>query len=168
MKKISCFLIALVIGIMVAFGAVACAPTSAPFPEKPGFYNLYEAYTNGWLTKDDLMSIAYYHNGRRGNEGIMPENYTPKPKTPEVLSDEMHLAIRQTFWDERFIESNPYNITVNDILIMEYYGCYNRCVAVMIEWDDDTHSHIIIKDNIGGINFYYNDAIRISIWIIPD
>ena len=165
MKKISCFLIAIVIGITVAFGAVACSPTSAPFPEKPGFYNLYEAYTNGWLTKDDLMSIAYYHNGGRGgNKDIMPENYTPKPKTPEVLSEEMDLAIRQTFLDEHFIESDPCEITL-DNLRAEYYGTYSNCVAVKIWCDVFGYGAAIVRERIGGVLFGYSNTNTLQIWI---
>lgn len=28
------------------------------------FYTLQEAYEKGWLTKEDLMNIAYYHNAQ--------------------------------------------------------------------------------------------------------
>ena len=88
------------------------------------FYSLQEAYDNGWLTQEDLMSIAYYHNdGRVYNEDIMPEDYVPQTKMPEVLSDETQLKIISAIYNVEDAE------TV-DITITEYYGTYGDCIAV--------------------------------------
>ena len=39
------------------------------------FYSLEEAYENGWLTQEDILSIAYYYNqGAEGNEALMGES----------------------------------------------------------------------------------------------
>ncbi|MDE6075037.1 MAG: hypothetical protein K2G26_01215, partial [Clostridia bacterium] len=51
------------------------------------FYTLQEAYDNGYLTLEDLLSIAYYHNGGiTGNEELISLDFTPKQKNPECIS----------------------------------------------------------------------------------
>ena len=61
------------------------------------FYTLKEAYNGGLISKADLMSIAYYHNGgRQYNEEIMGEDFVPAPKTPEKLSPATENAIKLT------------------------------------------------------------------------
>lgn len=71
------------------------------------FYSLQEAYVNGWLTQEQLLSIAYYHHSEsytydlntRYNTELMGENYQPIPKSPETLSDESILTIIQSLKD---------------------------------------------------------------------
>ena len=49
--------------------------------DEGAFYTLQGAYNAGYLTKEEIMSIAYYHNGGRlYNEEIMSEKYRPFPK----------------------------------------------------------------------------------------
>ena len=44
------------------------------------FYSLQEAYDKGWLTQDDLLSIAYHYQGRRDNEELMGEDTSRSPR----------------------------------------------------------------------------------------
>ena len=37
---------------------------------KGNFYSLREAYDNGWLTQEDLQSLAYYYNGGSDDESL--------------------------------------------------------------------------------------------------
>ena len=97
------------------------------------FYSLQEAYDNGWLTREELLSIAYYYyeekfprlGGRYGNEEIMDENYTPLPKTPETLDEEMDLEIRKAY-----VKGNIYRVDTVEIEV--YCGTYGECIAVFM------------------------------------
>ena len=100
------------------------------------FYSLQEAYDNGWLTREELLSIAYYYyeekfpslGGRYGNEEIMDENYTPLTKTPATLDVEMDLEIRKAY-----VKGNIYRVDTMEI--QAYCGTYGECIAVYIyDW----------------------------------
>ena len=79
---------------------VQSSENSSSVVEKKGtFYTLQEAYDNGWLNQEQLLSIAYYHQGTEGNEELMGENYTPIPKTPDMLSEELELEIKQKYYE---------------------------------------------------------------------
>ena len=94
------------------------------------FFSVREAYENGYITLEDVKSIAYYHNekyfddGRVYNEQIMPEDYKPKPKTPEVLTKNMQRPIKQTLWECFYgsykHEDNPFRETPDKYKIEEY------------------------------------------------
>ena len=76
---------------------------------------LAEAYEYALLTRDDLMSIAYYQNGGRTyNEDIMSKDYTPQPKNPETLDADLQRKIKETIE----YEDGYY-------WLVTYYGCYN-------------------------------------------
>lgn len=85
-----------ILAVVLALGALCMGVLSGCDNGKDGletgegtFYTLQKAYDEGYLTKEEIMSIAYYHNGSRvHNEEIMSEEYTPIPKTPQELSEE--------------------------------------------------------------------------------
>ena len=134
--------------------------------EKMGaFYSLQDAYDNGWLTQEDLKSIAYYHNGGRVyNETIMNETYVPQPKTPEILSTETELKIKRAAAKDY---RDNYNITdaeAEGFTIVEYDGTFGECIAIMKE---DTYTGYWGSEempNIAGVIFYYNSSNHITIW----
>ena len=163
--------ITLLFSAVCAFGAIFSAGCNTPTGK---FYTLQEAYDNGFLTQEDLMSIAYYHNGtifngstgRYGNEEIMPEDYVPKSKMPEELSMETRNAICKTYFDKYYGPNNLDNVRLNDIGIgKDYYGTYNKCVVVKVWVDnypvtDDVNEYII-----GGVKICYTNGKRISVWV---
>lgn len=127
------------------------------------FYTLQEAYNNGLITREDLMSIAYYHSGRTYNEESMSATYNPAPKIPEVLSDETELKIKTTAAEEYKDEHDIKSAIADGFTITKYYGTYNNCTAVMVE---DVYSGvvgIVWTESIAGVNFRYNGRI-IKIW----
>ena len=106
---------------------------SSSVVEKKGtFYTLQEAYDNGWLNQEQLLSIAYYHQGTEGNEELMGENYTPIPKTPDMLSEELELEIKQKYYEQESCEERSISM---DKVKSIYYGVYNDCVCVKL-WLD--------------------------------
>ncbi|MDE6441437.1 MAG: hypothetical protein K2L12_01625 [Clostridia bacterium] len=134
------------------------------------FYTLQEAYNKGWLTRADLMNIAYYHHSTLNwGAEFIPEGYNPAPKTPEVLSGETLTAIKQTYWDNNYKVNNPHNVTLDDIDIGEdYYGTYNNCVAVMIWLNGAGYGCAIGDYYVGNVRFLYPDTNDMCIWVAGD
>lgn len=104
---------------------------SVRYIEYGKFYSLQEAYDEGIITYDDLLSIAYYQNGGTvGNEKVMGANYVPQPKTPEELAILTRYKIKATAANSI---ADYKRITVD-----VYYGTYGGAVAVM--WSDSSSS----------------------------
>lgn len=134
------------------------------------FYTVREAYENGYITFEDVKSIAYYHNhGRMYNEHIMPEDYKPIPKSPEVLTENMQRPIKQTAWEYRYgsfrDDINPLKVTPSGFRIVEYNGIYNNCIAVVTEYGDGSGGYLGWEDEIEGVIITYSDEVNvIRIW----
>lgn len=162
MKKLK--ILAAMIGIMLLFaGALSgCAKNEGIF------YTLQEAYDAGMLTQNDLMSIAYYHNGgRKYNEDIMSEDYTPIPKMPQELGQNVSYKIRATVALE-LRRSKIKEAKTDGVSIVHYYGTYDGAVAVIV-----THSYlgdspavtVDISYSVAGVIFHYWTYNLIQIWI---
>lgn len=189
MSKLKKVFIAFILGIVMVFGIVGCdAGTTkesqskkdnvqsqvdeaekelggkSPEEEESAgkFYTLQEAYDNGWLKQEDLMSIAYYHNGGRPhNEEIMSEIYKPVDKFPKSLSKGMDLSIRQTMLNNLNSEYPSNNFELEQIGFYAYYGSYNGVVAIRMFYSENSDGVIIEncmvhKDTIADVKFYYS------------
>ena len=129
------------------------------------FYTLQEAYDNGYLTREDLMSIAYYKNGgRRYNESIMPENYAPIPKDPEELSESTSLRICSTAAADWNAEYPDDDATAEDFWIDYYYGTYGNCVAVMMRDNLSGTTGVVWIGIVADVSFSYNSGKEIRVW----
>lgn len=152
--------------LVIALGCfVGCDPTPSGT-----FYTLQEAYEGGLLTREELMSIAYYHNGgRQYNEEIMGEEYTPIPKEPAELSEETSLQIRNTAaWELRHAETDALpNATTDGFQVQNYYGSYRGAVAVIITCSYYNYPavELDISYEIGGVVVHYWTYERIHVWI---
>ena len=122
--------------------------------EEP-FYSLQAAYNCIWLTKENLQSIASMHIN----------------KQEVTLDEELSSEIKQAY-TERYPRSGK---TVDDVIIDKYYGTYNDCTALMnetyyaalmIRYDNDTHSTVIGSEIVGGVEFNYSEGERILIYKI--
>ena len=128
-------------------------------------YSLYVAYVNGWLTKSDIMSIAYYHNGGRTyNEEIMSEEYEPLPKTPEVLSNLTELKIKSTAAKDYREKFNIEDAVADGFTITQYCGTYGDCIAVMMRDDYSGTAAVVRTVSVAGVKIYYNSGREIQIW----
>lgn len=159
MKKILSILIALVSTICLSFAFSACSEEEI---ETGIFYTVTEAYEQGYLTREQVMSIAYYHNGgTKWNEEIMGEDYTPLAITPEKLPAEAESALKQDYLD--FVWSDTTN-TISDVRIDKYYGTYNGYVAVMMAVNFGGFFDEIWREEVAGIVIRYRDSNNIKIW----
>ena len=138
-------------------------PTQKEETPPPGeFYSLEEAYEKGWISKNDLMNIAYYKNGNKLFEEV--ENFTPSPKNPETLSEETENAIKETrAYDLRIGQFN-FEAISGDVYIDEYLGTYNGYVVVMLSDKYTNFAAMESFDNIDGVTIYYSDSQGISLW----
>ena len=160
MKKAIKFLTLLLVGIVMVFGIAGCKEKASG-----EVYSVKEAYDNGWLTQEDLMSIAYYLNGGRAdNEEIISENYEPLPKTPDVLSDETEYKIKSAAAAEYREKYHIKDAKAKGFTITAYYGTYGDCVAVMTEDVYSGAATVVWTDMIAGVSFLYSSGISIQIW----
>ena len=164
MKKILSGLLALVSVICVAFAFVGCGEAEEK-SEEINFYTVTEAYEEDLLTREQVMSIAYYHNGgMKFNEEIMGEDYAPLPKTPEVLSNETQNAIKHNYLDAYY--NGKKKVKLTGVRIDSYYGIYNnRYVAVMASDDYSKTTDEEWTEKVDGISIGYNSGNRILIWL---
>ena len=132
---------------------------------KGAFYSLFEAYDNGWLTLEDIKSIAYYHHGGVGsNEEIMGEDFAPKEKIPAELSLEKQLELR---WSEAYGVSSldeRHYYELNDFRLLKYYGTYGDCIAVLTTNVDWSYALPITTHTIGGVEITYGDTNFIKVY----
>ncbi|MDE6868767.1 MAG: hypothetical protein K2J83_06485 [Clostridia bacterium] len=129
-----------------------------------GFYSLQQAYDAGWITKEDLKSIAYYHNGGiEGNEEVMGADFDPQPKMPEAIDKMTELSIKQTYCNNLREESNakPSGVTIE-----RYYGSYNGCYAVVLDSIYIDHYANVVDEwrAVEGIQIHYTDHFFMTIW----
>lgn len=116
-------------------------------------YTIEEAYDNGFLTIEDLKSIAYYHNdGIRYNEEIMDETYMPAPKIPKVLSEGILINIKNAVV-KNYNETYNQDKSLKDFMISEYYGIYNNFVIVFVVYGWMQVAVGGGTGNIGGVRF---------------
>ena len=130
----------------------------------PGeIYSLEEAYENGWITREHLLSIAYYFGQKNNNEELLDENYAPIPKKPEKLSKKTALKIRKT---DLYMEQNEYDretLDLEDIKIIAYHGCYAGCWIVEMRERGTIFDDTMTERSIGNVKFTYREGLPI-VW----
>ena len=165
MKKCKKLLACVAAGLpLVAAVLVAgCTPEQQYAASVGNFYSLEEAYENGWLTQEDILSIAYYYNqGTDGNEELMGENYAPNPMVPETLDEERVNQIKRTYLNE--VIAMPEG-TLEHVIIRAYYGTYDE--SVVIDITDDYHGYDYVfepEHEIGGVLFYHYVGACLRVW----
>ena len=124
------------------------------------FCNLETAYEYGVLTKDDLMSIAYYQlGGRYKNEDIMPEDYVPQPKTPETID-----IVTQREMFETYIDMYSLSCKASQLKVDQYHGAYHGVYVVRIDgpWGGTCE---VYHEKIGGVTFAKGGFITLNVYI---
>ena len=118
------------------------------------FYSLKSAYQEGYITKDDLKSIAYYFN-------------TYNVQRPTINS-QVESAIKQVLCDEHNAryQDTEFLATPDDFSVPLYFGKYGNCYAVSV---DSTHwdytAEIIDKwEYIDGVGIHYQGHYVIEIF----
>ncbi len=141
--------LAVILGVLsLTFAFAGCKNPSGETsePVTGEFYTLREAYNNGYLTRTDLESIAYYHNGE-------------KPY-PESINDDTAKSIKSA-WAKKLAddETDPITDATEDkFTISKYYGTYDGCVAVIVERTGAMYPAVYspVEVEIGNVIFKYN------------
>ncbi len=146
----------------VSFGLAGCRQEE-PEGITGSFYRLQNAYDEGLLTQNDLLSIAYYRNGGRTyNENVMSVDFIPIPKNPEVLDEKIDRAICLTFLEKRGKGEED----LDKVLVLGYYGCYGEGIAVMVDYKESYAVGTYRSEYVEGICFYYHtNPNSILIWV---
>ena len=116
------------------------------------FYTLQEAYDSGYLTREDLLSIAYYHNGGiTENEELISHDFTPKQKNSEGISELIKNSIINLY--KTTYLSDLKDVSNKDIIIDQYYGTYNATVALQISDQFSGIPGIVYVNTVANVNF---------------
>lgn len=118
--------------------------------------DLEVAFERGWITTEDLKSIAYYYN-RETDE----PNFTLVPKTELTVDTEYKL--KMSYLNSSGIKDSFPDANEKNIVYFQYYGTYNGFVVARIRdnllcYDIKTYPHKII----GGVSFY--DYISLEVY----
>ena len=156
MKKTVVIIISLISVFVMAFSFGGCKNRGA-------FCNLTDAYERGYLTREQVLSIAYYKNaGAEDNEELMGENFAPIPKNPEILPAKTLKSIKQTYYNLSRVDEP--DMKLSGIRITVYLGTYGNFVAVMIYDDYSAYTTALWTEEVDGIKIHYGDGNRILIW----
>lgn len=163
MKKVIAFILSVVSVVITAFALVGC--TNNETLEDGKFYTVTEAYEKGYLTREQVMSIAYYHNGGRShNEEIMSENYQPLPQTPKKPSEETDKFIKNSFYNSEYWNQYSDSCTKEDIFYT-YYGTYDKAIVLKIGAGIEAVGDVVWEENVDGIIINYRNEKRLSVFI---
>jgi hypothetical protein len=125
------------------FGIAGCMPEEDEIVPKGTFYSLQEAYDDGLLTVENLQSIADYHNN-----GI---------SYPEELDDFVSESVKMA-WAESLRTNETYprpEANAEEIVITKYYGTYNNCIVIILDYGTHAEISIPVTDTVGGVSFNY-------------
>ena len=108
--------------------------------QKGAFYSLQEAYEKEFLTREDLMHIAYFEYGKveemRG-DAIVSVEFTPKTPKP-TLDEKTEEYLKQAYYEknkEMFSNEGYFSreAGMKCITIEQYFGIYNNCFLFSME-----------------------------------
>jgi len=153
------------LAVLTLFSFVGCGekePQVTVSPAKGIFYTLEEAYENGWLTKKDLKSIAYYYNNYHNDQAPEP-NFKLIPK--QELSKEKIEEMKRAYLQQNYIQASHPNATTDHVTVFQYYGTYNgNCVTFMLDDLFGYDLHFEAEKEIGGSIFY--DYVVLKVYYI--
>ncbi len=94
----------------------------------PKYYaTLEQAYAEGKISRQDLMSIAYYHSK---NHNEFDENFVPTPMNPKEIDEKTRDKIIKIF-EER---ENKTIASFSLKRVFEYLGTYNNLIVCAIRY----------------------------------
>ncbi len=98
------------------------------------FKSLKDAYSSGWLSKEDIKAIHYYHTNNAYIENI----YTPLSPVPEAKVAVLKTRYLNFYKDlvEEAEKELGRDITIADVTISDYFGAYGierDCMAMIID-----------------------------------
>ena len=149
MKRILRIFVSLVMSIMM------CFVTSCKKQELYNEMSLENAYSLGYLTQEDLKSIAYYYNAETAEPTF---ELIPKVELNKSIEEKIKLSYLQ----RSYIKDTYPKATANDIRRFDYYGTYNGCAVVFIIDSLFAYDFVFEAEyTIDGVTFYNYCALSV-------
>lgn len=146
--------------LLCAFGIVSLTGCNNDIGE---FYSLAEAYNNGYITRNDLLNIAYYYNNETN---VNDETFVPKEISVNDLSKKTLKAIKNTYLVT--ILKNDSKATLDGVHLNKYFGKYGDCVSLNMKDDYTCYDLLppIEEYVIDGVKFlnYIDGPYGITVW----
>ena len=124
-------------------------------------YTLQEAFKQGFITENDLKSIAYYNNGgRKNNEDKIAEDFAPQPLNPETIPADIQKYVKSDYiyYNEKLENTED----ISKVKINRYYGNYNGAYVLTLCGPFD-YIAVINDFSVDGYNFYYTQE-EFMVW----
>ena len=126
------------------------------------FYDLEEAYNNGWLLQEDLKNIAYYFHTYTNQEEKNDIAFLAKPKIPGYLDNQTVKKIKMSYLNSVL---NLKDGSCDRVDIYYYYGVYGDCITVGITDDYNVYDKVVLPEyEVGEVVFYRFSISDIRIW----
>ena len=125
------------------------------------FYTLQEAFDQGFLTENDLKSIAYYNNGgRENNEDKIEENFVPQPLNPKTIPADIQKSIKSDYiyYNEKLDNKTK----DSEVKIDDYYGEYNNCYVAILH-GPFAYFAVVNEFSVNGYNYSYTQS-EFMVW----
>ncbi len=135
-RRIKMLTLALVIVLLISSMSVLLTSCNTP----KYYASLEQAYADGKISRQDLMSIAYYFS-RSHNE--FEEDFVPTPKNPEDLDDKTKEKLVKIFVDKGGVHGEDLSNWEGRLDFVHYLGTYNNIIVCVIEYPaafDDTRT----------------------------
>ena len=113
---------------------------------------LADAYQAGWIGRDAIESIKKQVDAWEPYTG---PDYTPRPMTPETLSQEKKREIEKAY---------AALFDAGKATVQDYLGTYHGCTAVQISADNQLFTQSIVKQRIAGYLFHFNSSQGILLY----
>lgn len=106
------------------------------------FIDLEDAFNEGFISRDDLLNIAYYYNHK---VNVNDEDFVLKEINKEDLNEDVFFAIKETHTEKlkRFIESEP---AFEDIYVGAFYGNYENCYCISVFYEGIAFDMMFIEE----------------------
>lgn len=121
--------------------------------------DLETAYERGYITQEDLKSIAYYYNNDPESLGYDHENGPTQPDVKPIpkqkLSKKTERELKLTYIIEAHLKESHPDVTVKNVEVFYYYGTYNNYAVAFMQ--DNIQTHCLSywdEKEIGGVTFY--------------
>ena len=155
MKRLLAFLLTLI--TLGCLGLIGCKKRQAIGK----FYTLQEAYEQGFLSENDLKSIAYYNNGgRENNEDKIGEDFVPQPLNPKTIPDDIQKNIKSDYiyYNEKLDNKTK----DSEVKIDDYYGEYNNCYVAILH-GPFAYFAVVNEFSVNGYNYSYTQS-EFKVW----
>lgn len=127
-------------------------------------YTLEIAFEKGWLTTEELQSIAYYYCEESIYHDYSEDELHPLiPKKPLTLSNVIQNVIKQTYLDE--LKEHAPDATLENVKVAYYFGTYGDCIIIGVSDNYFDYDYLFIPEYyIGEVLFHNYCAQFVQVW----